>query len=864
MKQFDWKKGIPPIVSHIISIAIFLFIAVIYCEPILQEKTLSQEDIAGWTGMVHQMQQYKETHGHFPLWNNRMFGGMPGYQIALESQNKLSTNLFHEILRLGLPAPIAFFFLLCLSFYFLSQVLEVNPWIGMLGALAYGYASFSAILVSAGHETEIQAMGYVPFLLGALILLYEKKYMAGTALTALFSSLLIGMNHLQISYYFVIVATCMTIAYALRWLKSKQYKHLLLAGALTVLAGTIGALTNATSLFTTYDYSQETMRNGGQRLGALENQGNAAQGLPIDYAFNWSYGKAETITLLVPNAFGGASKVLTQESSPEEDYDDEPLPATPKKSDGLLHYFKSYWGDQPSTSGPIYLGAVMCFLFLFGLVYLKSPHKKWLITVTVLAILMSWGKNFAFFNHFLFYHLPFYNKFRVPSMILFIPQLTFPFLVVLTLQQLFYGNVKNSKTIPDNKTFILHRFKSALVITTALLAFCACLYTVVDYRSHEDLKTAEQLNHAIKQDPRFGKDLLSAAADHRQALFGADLFRSFLLIGISGLLLWGYLSRRINRKAAIIGLGLLVFGDLITVDMRYLGYGSYMDKEESAASINPTSADLQIGRDHSWFRVLNLSNGPVNVWMEANTSYFHNSLGGYHPAKLSLMEDLITYQLNKRPLNGGVLDMLNTKYLILSDSLTQKPVAVVNPGAMGPCWFVRGIHWVDGPWTAMKVLDDFNPKDTAVIESSWFYKVSGLRWFPGPPPLSGLPANPGGDTTGYIRMINNDNDIIRYVSSAPSYRLAVFSEIYYPRGWKAYIDGVLTPIIQVDYALRGLAVPPGRHYIRFEFRPASYYMGEKIAGICTWLVFLLVLGVLIPEAFGAIRLFICHSNRSVI
>lgn len=837
MKQFDWKKGIAVIFPHIIAIAVFLVISVIYCEPILQDKTLSQEDIAGWTGMVHQMQQYKETHGHFPLWNNRMFGGMPAYQIALESQNKLSIGFFHKILTLGLPAPIAFFFALCIAFYFLSQVLAVNPWISMVGALAYGYASFSAILVSAGHETEIQAMGYVPFLLGALILLYEKKYKAGTALTALFSGLLIGMNHLQISYYFVIVAACMTLSYVLRWIKTGQYKHLLLAGMLTVLAGTIGALTNATSLFTTYDYSRETMRNGGLRLGALENQGTS-RGLPIDYAFNWSYGKAETITLLVPNAFGGSSKVLTQEANPEEDYDDDPLPPIPKKSDGLLSYFKSYWGDQPSTSGPVYLGAVMCFLFLFSLVYLRSPHKKWLITVTVLAILMAWGKNFAFFNDFLFYHLPLYNKFRVPSMTLFIPQLTCPILVVLCLQQLFYGEARP-------KAFLLQRFKRALVLTAAVLAFCACLYAVMSYRSREDFRTAERLNHAIKQDPRFGKDLLSAAADDRQALCGADLLRSILLIGFSGLLLWGYLNGKIKRKTTIVGLGLLVFGDLITVDMRYLGYGSYMDQEESAASISPTPADEQISGDHSWFRVLNLADGPVDAWQEANTSYFHNSVGGYHPAKLSVMEDLITYQLNKRPLNWGVLNMLNTKYLILSDSLTQEPKAVINPGALGPCWFVRGIKWVDGPWTAMAALDDFRPKDTAVIERNWVYKVPALGGEGTLPPL---------DTTAYIRMINNDNDIIRYVSSSRSAGLAVFSDIYYPRGWKAYIDGIATPIIQADFALRGLLIPPGKHYIRFEFRPAAYYMGEKVGGICTWLVFFLVISILIREAISAARL----------
>lgn len=831
---------IKQLLPHVIAIAVFLCISVVYCEPTLQHKTLSQADVAGWEGMVHQMQQYKETHGHFPLWNNRMFGGMPAYQIALESQNKLSIGVFNDILSLYLPTPIAFFFLLCLGFYFLSQVLGANAWIGILGGLAYSYASFSPILVSAGHETEIKAMAYVPFLLGALILIYEKKYKAGTALTALFSGLLIGMNHLQITYYFVLVAAAMTIAYTIRWIKAGQYKHLVLAAVLTVLAGTVGALCCATSLFTTYDYSKETMRNGGARLGALHSQAAPSQGLPIDYAFNWSYGKAETITLLVPNAFGGSSRVLTQESNPEQDYDDAPLPKVPKKSDGLMHYFTSYWGEQPSTSGPVYLGAVMCFLFLFSVVYLKSPHKGWLMTITVLAILMSWGKNLAFFNDFLFYHLPLYDKFRVPSMILYIPQLTFPLLVILSLQQLFYGSPPKLAGDLGHTTGIynVHRFRRALIVTAAVIALCACLFTIVDYRSIADLKTAEQLNHAIRQDPRFGKDLLSAAADQRQALFGADLLRSVCLIVLAAGIIWFYLKGRLNRKIAIIGLGLLVFGDLITVDVRYLRYSSYMDKEESATSIDPTPADEQISRDHSWYRVLNLSGGPGDAWQEANTAYFHNSVGGYHPAKLSSMEDLITYQLNIQPPNPHVLDMLNTKYVILSDS-----VAVTRPGALGPCWLVKGITWVDGPWTAMRALDSFPPRDTAIIEKSWLEKA---------PALAGI----GGthhDTTGYIRMINDDNDIIRYVSSTKATRLAILSDIFYPRGWRAYLDGVAVPIVQVDYALRGLVIPPGKHYIRVEFRPGAYYIGEKVTGICSWIVFLLVLGVLAREAFVALR-----------
>jgi hypothetical protein len=828
-QPIDWKK----LFIHAVAVLLFLLVAVIYCRPILLDQVLSQSDIAGWMGMVHQMQQYKAVHGHFPLWNNSMFGGMPAYQIALESRYSVSLGFLHQLLTLFLPAPLSFFFLLCISFYFLTQVLKINPWIGMLGALMYGYASFSPILVSAGHETEILAMGYVPFALGALILLYEGRYWWGTTLTGLFSSLLVGMNHPQILYYFLLIAVAVTVAYVVRWVRTKNYKRLFLAGLLASGAGALGALTNATTLFTTYEYSMETMRNGGLVQDSTMSDGKAGNGLPIDYAFQWSYGRAETYTLMVPNIYGGASVDLGKDSRLAHTLQREHLPSW--ESDQFFSAFGAYWGDQPDTSGPVYLGAIVCFLFLFGCFYSKSPHKAWIVALTVLAICMAWGRHFAVFNDFLFRHLPLYNKFRVPSMILFIPQLTVPILVVLSLQQFFFA--------PGDKTYIIRKFNMALLLTGAILLVGVGLYTTMDFLSAKDLYRAQYLTQINKLDPVVGKSLLQAAAADRQALFGGDLLRSTLFVVGAVLLMGFYIRGRLKMGYALAALSLLVFTDLILVDTRYLNYHSYMNRDDSDLSITPTPADQQISRDTSYYRVLNLSEGVNAAFQESGTSYFHNSLGGYHPARLALIEDLINHQLSKEPINQSVLNMFNTKYVIVPKApapvtFTEDAdppadlVVMENRNALGPCWFVSHLDWVNGPAASMKTLDHFDPSDSAVIEQTF---------------AGGVPFVPRHSMSAHIDLIKNDNDLITYTSSSHTNEFAVFSEIYYAQGWKAYIDQREVPIVRVDYALRGLAVPAGHHLIRFEFKPASFYEGERVAAISTWLMLLLLLGTLLRE-----------------
>ncbi len=461
MKKIDWKKILP----HVYAIGVFFIVAVIYCSPALQGKVLQQSDVIHWKGMAQNLFNYKETHGSFPLWTNSMFGGMPAYQIAFESNNPLSLVVLHWVFMLFLPKPIGYFFLLCVSFYFLSQVIRVKPWLGVLGGIAYAYATFSCIIVAVGHDTQMQALGYVPALLASLFILYDKKYLLGGALTALFSSLLIAMNHLQITYYFLIIAAFATVAYAIQWIKAKEYKHLALALSIAVVAGGIGSLTNMVTLATTLDYSKATMRNGTLNLDTTSGGTKKSAGLPIDYAFNWSYGKAETFTLIVPGIYGGSnSGELKGNSKLAEHAIEKGVPE--EQAAQFASQFSTYWGDQPNTAGPVYLGAIICFLFILGAVYVKSWHKWWIISACVLAILMSWGKNFETFNSFLFNYLPFYNKFRAPTMTLVIPQFLFPLLAIITLQQFLFEEKNKAQAIKKTETRRLYncRYRSCSCI----------------------------------------------------------------------------------------------------------------------------------------------------------------------------------------------------------------------------------------------------------------------------------------------------------------------------------------------------------------------------------------------------------------
>jgi len=822
MKNFQWKSLLP----HLIAIVVFALIAIIYCKPAFDGKVLQQSDVIHWKGMAQDLVKYKEKHGNYPLWNNNLFSGMPAYQVILETSNPITVGYFHPLFLLFLPKPVGYFFLLCISFYFLSQVLKVRPWLGILGSIAYAYSTFSEIIVSVGHDTQMLALGYVPALLAAVWLIYQKKYWWGAALTALFSCLLIAQNHLQITYYFLIVATFMSVGFIIQWIKAKEYKHLAIALSIAIVCGGIGAACNMVTLATTSDYSKATMRNGSLILDSTTASGTRkSSGLPIDYAFGWSYGRLETFTLLVPGIYGGGGSIklpdnsafvkkITEKGAPE----DQAL----QMADQLGGF--SYWGAQPFTSGPVYLGAVICLLFLFGMVYIKSPHKWWILAACVTAILMSWGKNFSAFNTFLFNYLPLYNKFRVPTMTLVIPQLLFPVVAILGLQQFLFDDT--------DKAEAFKKVKLTAYITGGLIALLGLIYISLDYAGINDAQLKNYFTQMMQGNAGESNSLYEAFKQDRQTIFGKDLIRTILLLLATLAVLWLFIKDKLKTNYALAALLLLSSLDVLTLGRRYLNENNFQDEADMNENyFKPSPAEASILKDTSYYRVLNLSGGIENVFNDALTSYHFHSVGGYHPAKLSIVEDLLNYQLRKQPINLKVLNMLNTKYIITADNNTHQYLPP-NPDALGPVWFVKAIQFEKSPSEVMKGLNNFDPKDTALVEES--YKPQ-------------LAASIQADSSATISLVNNDNDFIEYKSASKSNQFAVFSEIYYDRGWKAYIDGKESPIIPTNYVLRGMLIPEGNHKITFEFKPESFYNSSKAALIASALVWLLLIAAVIQS-----------------
>ncbi len=816
MKKINWKIVTP----HLIAMGVFLIVAFVYCKPALQGKVLTQGDVIHWKGMAENSMKYKETHGNYPLWTNSMFSGMPAYQIAMDPKNPFNIIWLHKIFSLFLGKPFMFFFLLCMGFYFLSQVFRVDYRIGILGALGYAYASFSSILIIAGHETQVQAMAYMPALLGAILLVYQKKYLIGATLTAVFTGLLVAMNHLQVTYYLLIVAAFMTIYYLVEWIRAKEYKHIIKSFAILAVMGLIGIASNLVILATTYDYSKATMRNGVLNLDSTKKDNAGSEtGLPIDYAFQWSFEKPEVFSVLVPNIYGGASSVseitknshLAKIAKDQGAADDE---AENFARQAASQFGGTYWGSQPGTSGPVYFGAVICFLFLFGMIYLKRKDKWWIFAVCVLAFMMSWGRNFPAFNDFLFYHLPLYNKFRVPTYTLMIPQLLFPLLSVITLHQLFF--------VETHKTFVWKQLKTAGLVMAGVFLIVLALYSSFNYGGVQ----ASQIENAINQQSDKNQSsalqsAYSALKQDRQSLFGSDILRSFIFIALAFVCLWAYTKNKLKASYAIIAVLLLSSIDVLAEGRRYLNDDAFQSADDQTAqNFTPSAVDQQILQDTGYYRVLSLNS---ETFQDAMTSYFHNSIGGYHPAKLAIYQDLITYQLGNK-LNINVLNMLNAKYVITKNQQGQ-PEVQQNPGALGACWFVKNIEYVKDDAAAMKALDKNNPSDTAIVEQDEKTKIN---------------AAPVYDSAAKIQLIKNDNDIITYSSSSNSNQFAVFSEVYYDRGWKAYIDNKEVPIVRTDYVLRGLSVPAGNHTIRFEFKPNSFYSSRTIETIASAIVWLLI------------------------
>ncbi len=822
-----WQKAWP----HVTVIGIFLLVAVIFCKPALEGKVLQQSDIMHWKGVSHQSFEYREKYSHFPLWTNSMFSGMPAYQVAMERTSAISLDYLSPILSLGLPKPISFFFLACLMFYILSQALRFSPWIGAACALAYAYASFDAVIIAVGHDSQMLSLAYAPGVLAGFFLLYDKKYWLGTALTIIFSSLLIAQSHQQIVYYTLLMMAAAGIAYAVKCIQEKQLAHFFIANALAVIALVAGFASNAMGYLTTYEFSKESTRGGRTELtvNADGSKKPTSDGLGKEYAFGWSYGIGESFTVLIPGLYGGSNGGKELSSSGEFVKKLTDL-GVPEENALQMANGSAYWGAQPFTQGTVYLGAIVCLLFVLGLVFVEGWQKWWMAGIVVFAFMMAWGKNFAGFNDFLFNHFPLYNKFRAPAMALVIPQMIFPLLGGLALQQILFGKI--------DKALLLKKFKLGAGIMGVLLLLLAFFYFTSDFSGGQDATTKEryqsmmlqQISQGKQPTPdmqtqanQFGSSMIKALQADRRSLMGSDLLRNALFIIVALGLIWLLINDKLKLPVVLAGVLLLSSFDVLAISRRYLTDENFIDAADFDNAFPQTQADAQIKADPGYFRVFDQSSGG-DPFADARASYFHNSLGGYLAARLGLYDDLMEHQLKKG--NQAVYNMLNTKYFIQENPANRQPVALKNDAAFGPCWLVKNIHWVKDGNEEMKALDSIDLKQNVIIQDK--YKAAAGN-------------SPAFDSTASLEFVRNSNDTILYKSKASANQFAVFSEIYYDKGWNAYLDGKKADYLRVNYTLRGMPLPAGEHSIEFRFEPQSYKLGNTLAMIASLLAYLMLI-----------------------
>ncbi len=867
MKNFDFKKLIP----HAIAVGVFLLVTIIFCKPALESGVvLKQSDISSWQAMSHQSMEYKAAKGHFPLWVSTMFSGMPAYQIAIEGAWS-PLGIIDKAFQLWLPKPMNFFFLACISFYFLCMCLRVRPYAAILGAIAFAFCTYSPIIITAGHDTKMLTLAYSPALIGAAILLFNKKYLAGFALTALFTALEVGSGHQQVSYYVFLIMAVMTIFFIAQAVKIKDTKDLGKSLGLLVAAGLLGLAVNAITLLPTYDYAKYSKR-GGQLKMDETNKANdkvvdgKTTGLSKEYAFQWSYGRAETMSLMFPGVKGygsyyaqrdGESYLFPQlkDDANVVNYMTGLFPQAPADQIAQQMSQSLYWGDQPFTNGPVYLGAVICFLFLFGMFYLDGKHKWWIFTASLLGILLALGSNFDGFNTFMFNNLPLYNKFRVPTIALVIPQILFPLIAVLTINKLITN---------FNAEEAWQKFKLGVIATAAVFVVGFAFYATSDfgnenrnrttafntlwqskdadfqnkygalneqYKGQRDNQVYENWVFQLQQNPdaeKTARGILTELKKDRGSMMLKDLLRSLLFVLVAAGLIALYIKKKLTATIMLAGITLASTIDLLAVGSHYLNAKSFDNKDNyDAVEFPMTNADRTILADKDPnYRVFNTSVG--SPFEEAKTSYYHKSIGGYHAAKLGIYDDLSSYQMNGRP-NPAVLNMLNAKWIITGEG--DKIQAFQNPEALGNAWFIKAVTFVKGPVAEMKSLTGLNTKDSAVADESFKPLVTAFS-----------PA----DSSSSIKMTAYDNDAISYESNSTSNNVAVFSEIYY-KDWNAYLDGKKVPFFKANYVVRAMVVPAGKHSIEFKFEPTLFFLSKNISAIASWLLFVLLLAALFME-----------------
>ena len=818
---FSWQQIRP----HFFAVIGFMVLSLIYAFPVLEGKKLNQHDDVQAKAAAREVVAYHEKTGEWSNWTNSMFAGMPAYMIAGDYPTSISTKM-GQIVNKILPAPANYFLIGCVSAYILFLVAGASVWLSALGAVAFGFAAWNLVSLEAGHVSKMLAIYYAPGVLAGVILAFRKNWLAGAAVTALFLSLELYANHVQITYYLGIGIIILVIIESLPYLKNGQVKKLSFILIGLAFAATVSVGTHTTRLWNAYDYTKETIRGKPELSVSNGAKTNDKQdGLDKEYAFSYSYGIGETLTFLIPNAYGGSNPgALSNSSETYKVFVNRGLDAA--TASNVVKQLPLYWGDQPIVSGPVYAGAIILFLFILGLFIVKSPLKNWAAGVIVLYIFWACGKNFAVFNYLFYDYFPMFNKFRAVTMVLALVQLLMVFVAVLALNTI----AKKEISWKDlQKPFLI-----SLGITGGLSLILALMPTVFfSFQGLNDAAVANEYSQMTK-DPAFGQQIVSAIVQDRAGLMRSDAFRSLFFILITAGLIWLWMKDKIKTALLYPVLILLMIIDMFGIDKRYLNNADFIGKSASLAALAPSPADEKIMTDPDPdYRVLDVSRSTFN---SADASYFHKSLGGYHGAKLRRYQELFEHQIAKQNANPGILNMLNTKYILSVDQQGNQ-IVQPNPDAFGHAWFVQDYKIVPNADAEMAALDSLRPKQTAVIDQRFADKLKGLT----------LRA----DSTDKISLITYKPNELIYESNSKSEGLAVFSEIYYNvrDEWKVTIDGKPADLLRADYVLRALRVPAGKHSITFKFEPVSVATGKKVDLISS----LLLVGLIVGAVFVEVR-----------
>ncbi|MGJ1421504.1 YfhO family protein [Sphingobacterium spiritivorum] len=794
---------------HFAIVGIFIVMVFFYFTPIWQGKTLAQHDVLQAEASQKELFDYKAKDGHAPNWTNSMFGGMPTYQIWAEHSSNVGTYISRG-LKTVFPTPIDVVLLYLLGAYFLFCVLKVRPWLAAVGAIAVAFTSYNFIYIEAGHVNKAYAIAYMAPIIGSVILCYRGKFLLGGAILALSMALEIRVNHIQVTYYLFIALLVLVGIELYHAIKEKRIKGFLQASGVQLTAVILAVLVNASVLYPTYEYSKYSTRGKANIIKVDET--NEQKGLDKQYAYDWSQGVGETITFLIPNAYGGRSQgVLDENSHVAKLY--ESKGASAMQAAQIAKQMPSYWGEKQFTAGPWYFGASILFLFVLGLFIVRGRIKWWILGATALIIFLSFGRHLPFISDLFFDYFPMYNKFRAVESILVIAALLIPILAILCINEL----INRSSEIKNLDKKVLYTFIGVGGLCL-LIALVPDMFLSLRNSKHQDL--VEVFTQQIG-DRTVANETVTALVKDRASLASKDAWRSFFIVALTFGLIWFYLKKKLNYTVLVVALGVIFLADLWSVDKRYLNDDSFANPSSSRIPEREVDQLIRLDQDPS-YRVLDLT---TNAFSDATASYFHKNLGGYHAAKMMRFQEILEHQFNGA-LNEDVLDMFNVRYLITADPSNGAQKVVRRSSAPGNAWFVDKVTFVKDNAQEMQAIGSFDPKKEAFVNQEFKDKIDAGRL--------GLPVNSSITLTSY------HPDTLKYEYTAPNDAFAVFSEVFYDKGWKAYIDGKETQIIRADYILRALQVPGGNHKIEFIFAPESVKTTNILSAIAS---VILVLGL---------------------